>query len=79
MNDAVLIRLRALLGTAGVEQDANSLPRALPESGDALALVCRLAHDEGWKMRVEGCGTWLAAERAFREAHPWRAGRPNHP
>ena len=33
-----------------------------PDSADALSLVCRLAHDEGWKIRVEGHGTWLAAD-----------------
>ena len=60
--EAILIRLRALLGTAGVERDADGMPRALPETADALALVCRLAHGEGWKMRVEGQGTWLPAD-----------------
>jgi FAD/FMN-containing dehydrogenase len=59
MSDVIFGRLRALLGTAGVERDASGLPRATPESADALSLVCRLAHDEGWKIRVEGNGTWL--------------------
>jgi FAD/FMN-containing dehydrogenase len=62
MSDTVFIRLRALLGTAGVERDSDGLPRAIPESADALALVCRLAHEEGWKMRVEGLGTWLTPD-----------------
>ena len=59
MSDVIFGRLRALLGTAGVERDASGQPRATPESPDALSLVCRLAHDEGWKIRVEGNGTWL--------------------
>ena len=59
MSDVVFGRLRALLGSAGVERDAAGLPRATPDSPDALSLVCRLAHDEGWKIRVEGNGTWL--------------------
>jgi FAD/FMN-containing dehydrogenase len=42
-----------------VERDAQGVPRATPESPDALSLVCRLAHEEGWKIRVEGRGTWL--------------------
>jgi len=60
--DTVFIRLRALLGTAGVERDADGLPRAIPESADALALVCRLAHEERWKVRIEGSGTWLTPD-----------------
>jgi glycolate oxidase FAD binding subunit len=59
VTDAIFTRLRALLGTTGVERDAQGVPRATPETSDALSLVCRLAHDEGWKIRVEGRGTWL--------------------
>ena len=62
MKDVVFGRLRALLGTGGVERDAAGLPRATPDSADALSLVCRLAHDEGWKIRVEGNGTWLSSD-----------------
>jgi len=62
MSDVVFGRLRALLGTGGVERDASGLPRATPDSADALSLVCRLAHDEGWKIRVEGNGTWLPSD-----------------
>lgn len=62
MSDPIYTRLRALLGTTGVERDSNGTPRATPETPDALSLVCRLAHEEGWKIRVEGRGTWLAAD-----------------
>jgi FAD/FMN-containing dehydrogenase len=62
VSDVVHGRLRALLGTGGVERDPDGLPRAIPDSADALALVCRLAHEEGWKIRVEGQGTWLPAD-----------------
>lgn len=62
MSDAIFTRLRALLGTTGVERDAQGVPRASPESSDSLSLVCRLAHEEGWKIRVEGRGTWLAPD-----------------
>jgi FAD/FMN-containing dehydrogenase len=55
----ILTRLRALLGAGGVERDAKGLPRAVPESDDALAMVCALATEEGWKLRVEGAGSWL--------------------
>ena len=59
VSDVIFARLRALLGTTGVERDPQGVPRATPESPDALSLVCRLAHEEGWKIRVEGRGTWL--------------------
>jgi glycolate oxidase FAD binding subunit len=62
MSDAIFTRLRALLGTTGVERDSNGVPRATPDTADALTLVCRLAHEEGWKIRVEGRGTWLATD-----------------
>lgn len=59
MSDEIFTRLRALLGTTGVERDPHGVPHATPDSPDALSLVCRLAHEEGWKIRVEGRGTWL--------------------
>jgi len=62
VSDVIFGRLRALLGTTGVERDAQGVPRATPDSPDALSLVCRLAHEEGWKIRVEGRGTWLSAD-----------------
>src|SRR5918995_2858235 len=58
----IFARLRALLGTSGVDRDARGVARASPDSSDALSLVCRLAHEEGWKIRVEGRGTWLAPD-----------------
>ncbi len=62
MSQAILARLGALLGDACVDQDPKGLPRAIPESEDALALVCRTAHEEHWKIRVEGRGTWLTPD-----------------
>jgi FAD/FMN-containing dehydrogenase len=62
MSETVVARLRALLGSSGVERDPDGLPRATPDSSESLSLVCRLAHDEGWKVRIEGQGTWLPAD-----------------
>lgn len=62
MNGAVFDRLRRLLGPEGVERDPRGLPRAVPESDDALALVCQAAQDEGWRVRLEGQGSWLPAD-----------------
>ncbi len=58
----IFSRLRALVGPSSVDRDADNLPRVTPESAEALALVCRLAHDEGWTMRIEGRGTWLPGD-----------------
>jgi FAD/FMN-containing dehydrogenase len=62
MSDAIFTRLRALLGTTGVERDGDGVPRATPDTPDALTLVCRLAHEEGWKIRIEGHATWLPSD-----------------
>ena len=62
MSDVVHGRLRALLGTSRRGARSGGLPRAIPDTADALSLVCRLAHEEGWKIRVEGQGTWLPAD-----------------
>ena len=62
MNGAVFDRLRRLLGPEGVERDPRGLPRAVPESDDALALVCQAAQDEGWRVRLEGQGSWLPTD-----------------
>jgi FAD/FMN-containing dehydrogenase len=62
VSNAVTERLTRLLGPEGVERDSRGLPRAVPESDDALVLVCQAALDEGWKIRIEGNGTWLPAD-----------------
>ncbi len=59
MSDQVFDRLRHLLGPEGVDRDPRGLPHAVPESDDAMALVCQAAHDAQWHCRVEGNGTWL--------------------
>lgn len=59
MSGEVFERLRNLLGPEGVERDSRGLPRAVPESDDALALICQAAHDGGWHCRLEGSGSWL--------------------
>lgn len=62
MSDVILTRLRALLGTAGADREPDGLPRAIPDSSDAVAQVCHVAHEEGWRIRIEGQGTWLATD-----------------
>lgn len=62
MSPGVLDRLRALLGDAAVSRDPDGLPRATPDSTEAMAAVLGAAHAEGWRVRVEGRGTWLAPD-----------------
>jgi FAD/FMN-containing dehydrogenase len=59
MSVAILERLTALLGPASVGRDPSGLPRAMPDSSDGVAQVLRLVHEEGWKVRLEGRGSWL--------------------
>jgi hypothetical protein len=59
MSAEVLARLQALLGTASVSRDADGLPRAVPDSTDAAAAVLRLADEAGWRVRLEGRGSWV--------------------
>lgn len=55
--------MRSLLGSEGVvETDATGLPRVAPKSDDAVALVLRTAAANGWKIRVEGLGTWMPVD-----------------
>ena len=60
-----------LLGPEGVERDPHGLPRAVPESDDALALVCQTAQDEGWQVPARGPRELAAARRPGRP-------RPQH-
>lgn len=62
MSLAILERLMAALGPASVGRDPSGLPRAMPDSAEGVAQVLRLAHDEGWKVRLEGRGSWLSPD-----------------
>ena len=46
-------------GNVGVEV---AVPRIAPGSPDAVALLLGTAHQEGWRVRVEGAGTWLPSD-----------------
>src|SRR5205814_1148996 len=39
--------------------DAVEVPRIAPPTPDAVALLLGTAHEEGWRVRVEGTGSWL--------------------
>ena len=62
MSDPIFVRLRHALGEAAVERDPAGILRALPDSTAAVAIVCGLAHEQGWRIRIEGHGTWMPSD-----------------
>src|SRR5438046_10228871 len=61
---SVLERVRAWLGAEAVELAGgpDAVPRVAPASPDAVALLLGTARQEGWRVRLEGAGTWLPAD-----------------
>jgi len=59
--DGLLDKVRSLLGAESVLDPgrAGVPPRVAPASPDAVALLLGTAHEEGWRVRVEGAGTWM--------------------
>jgi glycolate oxidase FAD binding subunit len=57
-------RVRALLGSDAVDLAAtpDGVPRVAPASPDAVALLLGTAREEGWRLRIEGAGSWMAAD-----------------
>ena len=53
----ILERVRALLGQESVVEG-----RVAPPTADAVALVLGTANQEGWRVRVEGAGSWMPAD-----------------
>ncbi|HEV8303799.1 MAG TPA: FAD-binding oxidoreductase [Gemmatimonadales bacterium] len=55
--------MTALLGEGAVlEAGTDRVPRIAPGSPDAVALLLGTAHQEGWRVRIEGAGTWLQSD-----------------
>lgn len=59
---SVVERLRALLGSDALREETGRPPRAAPDSVDGVALLLATAHAEGWRVRIEGAGTWQPAD-----------------
>src|SRR5229473_3546190 len=57
-------RVRALLGDDAVDvaPTPDGVPRVAPGSPDAVGLLLGTAREEGWRVRIEGAGTWLPAD-----------------
>ncbi len=59
----ILEKVRALLGDGALlESGTDRVPRIAPGSPDAVALLLGTAHQEGWRVRLEGAGTWLPSD-----------------
>src|SRR2546426_10748663 len=59
----ILDKVTALLGEGAVlEAGTDRVPRVAPGSPDAVALLLGTAHQEGWRGRIEGAGTWLQSD-----------------
>jgi glycolate oxidase FAD binding subunit len=56
----IVRRVRSLLGSdALVDTDHSGMPRVAPRSEAAVALVLGAAAQEGWRVRIEGAGSWV--------------------
>ncbi len=62
MSEAILMRLRHALGDSSVERDRDGRPRAIPGSAEAVAQVCGMAHEQGWRVRIEGQSSWMPSD-----------------
>lgn len=62
MSARIAERVAALLGAGAVEREADGIPRAVPDSTEALARLCELASGEGWTLRTSGRESWLPAD-----------------
>lgn len=52
-----------MLGSdAVVDTDASGMPRVAPRTEDGVALVLQAAAADGWRVRIEGRGSWVPAD-----------------
>jgi glycolate oxidase FAD binding subunit len=56
---ALHTRLRQEFGHAAIESAPDGVPRAVPDTTQAVADLCGLAEREGLRVRIEGRGSWL--------------------
>ncbi len=62
---SIVEKVRALLGRDAILEaglPTTSPPRIAPDSVDAVALLLATAHGEGWRVRVEGAGSWMPGD-----------------
>jgi FAD/FMN-containing dehydrogenase len=57
---SIVRRVRSLLGSdALVDTDRSGTPRVAPRSEAGVALVLGTAAQDGWRVRIEGAGSWV--------------------
>ncbi len=54
--------VREVLGDGALERDSGGLPRAVPDSTEAMARLLALADLRDWTLRIEGAGGWQPAD-----------------
>ena len=62
---SIVDKVRALLGRDAILEAGlatTSPPRIAPDSVDAVALLLGTAHEQGWRVRVEGAGSWMPCD-----------------
>lgn len=62
MSDAILARLRELVGDGAVRLEPGGVARVTPATTEAIAAVLGLAHEAGWRVAVEGAASWRAED-----------------
>lgn len=58
MSDTIFDRLGRIAGHDAVRREPGGIARVTPDSTAAVAGILGVAHDEGWRVAVEGSGTW---------------------
>lgn len=54
--------LRRIAGNEAVRREPGGIARVTPNTADTVAGILGIAHDEGWRVAVEGHGTWRAED-----------------
>ena len=61
---SLIEKITTLLGPDAVleRRSGDEPPRVAPAAPDAVGLLLSTANAEGWKVRVEGAGTWMPGD-----------------
>lgn len=62
MSDTMLERLRRVAGVEAVRREPGGIARVTPPTTEAVAGIIGIAHDEGWRVAVEGSSSWRAED-----------------
>ena len=54
--------LRRIAGNDAVRREPGGMARVTPGTAEVVAGILGIAHDEGWRVAVEGNGTWRAVD-----------------